>query len=348
MTSFFKRLAAILFASAAYLLPSASFAADQVEILLSHDQSQMPANTPLAKVAEEFRNQAGKLSNGRIKIDILPNAMLGGNRDVAQLVNKGVLHSALIPTGAAASVYPPLRATLLPFAFERIETARKVFSGPYKRRLAEEVAANTNSHLLGFADAGGFDILTNLDRDIEIPDDMWGLNIASFPDLPELDAMIKATGARAVNVSMRERINALSSHALDGQSGTIDLALAQGLPAVQGHATLSNHLYAPYVWLFSKSALEALEPADRTVILKASELALSKVLDQIAANERSEAHLKVLRQGMKVRAFSPPAREKFRAVMQPAAEEAIIASLGSDGERLVQEFKAAIQAAEGK
>lgn len=337
------------FLSAAILAASLpSLAGETIEILLAHDQLQVPANTPQALVAREFRHQVDQLSKGRIKIDILPNAMLGGNLDVVRLVDKNVLHSAMTPIGAVAAVFPPLRATLIPFAFERIETARKVMSGPYRRHLAAAMDSSVNLHLLGFVDAGGFDILTNLDREIETPDDMWGLNLASFPDLPELDDMIKATGAKAVKVSMRERINALSSHALDGQMGTIDMAMAQGLPAIQGHATLTNHLYAPYAWVFSKTALEALAPEDREIIVKAAEAALAKALEHIQANERAQTLLKILAQSMKVRSLSLGGREKFRSVMQPAAEAAVIESLGSEGERLVRDFKAAIRDAEGR
>jgi TRAP-type C4-dicarboxylate transport system substrate-binding protein len=342
------RLATALLLGAVAVWPLPSRAGETIEILLAHDQLQVPANTTPAILAAEFRAQADRMSNGRIKVDILPNAMLGGNLDVVRLVEKNVVHSALTPIGAVAAVYPPLRATVLPFSFDRIETARKVMNGGYRQRLANDMSASVNLQLLGFADAGGFDILTNLDREIGSPDDMWGLNIASFPDLPELDAMIKATGAKAVKVSMREKINALTSHALDGQTGTADMALAQGLPAIQGHATLTNHLYAPYVWVFSKEALEAMEPADRAIIMKAAETALAKALEHAAADERAQTPLKALRQNMSVRVLLPAEREAFKSVMLPAAQEALTASLGADGERLIKEFKAAIRAAEGR
>ncbi|MEO5335710.1 MAG: TRAP transporter substrate-binding protein DctP [Magnetospirillum sp. WYHS-4] len=345
MTSFRKCVAGGLLAISIFGLPLVSRAAETIELLLAHDQSQVPDNTSLAVVADEFRRQAGEVSGGRIKVDILPNSMLGTNRDMALLVERNVLHSAVVPIGAAAFVFPPMLAAAVPFSFESVDVARAVMNGPFRQRLNQAMAAGTNLRLLGFVDVGGFDIVTNFDRDIEFPDDMWGLNILSSPDLPEMDALIKATGARAVKVSAREKFNALGSHALDGQTGTIDLALAQGLSAVQGHATLTNHLYAPYAWLFSRSALDALAPSDQALILKAAETALSRTLERTIAAEKAGTSLSALYQAMKVRVLSLDEREKFRAVMQQAGEQAILSSLGPDGVRLVEEFKDAVRAA---
>ncbi|MBF0166866.1 MAG: TRAP transporter substrate-binding protein DctP [Alphaproteobacteria bacterium] len=346
MASFFKRPAVAFLYAAALCWPSLAPGAETIDLLLAHDQSQVPPNTHIAAVSEEFRRLVAKSSDGRIRIDILPNAMLGGNYDVAKLVDKNVLSSALVPLGAAAKIYPPLRASLIPFSFESIDTARKVFAGPYKQKLREGMVEKSNLFLVGFVDVGGFDILTNIDREILLPEDMWGLNIASIPDLPELDSMIKASGAKAVKVSINEKFNLLYSHALDGQMGTIDLALAQGMPSVQGHATLTEHLYAPYVWLFSKSALDGLGPDDRGLLLKSAEDALRTTLDRIQALEKSQAPLKKLRQSVTVHVPTPEERRQFSTLMQPAAEEAILDSLGPQGAEFVSAFKAAIQAAE--
>ncbi len=312
------------------------------QILLGHAQQQLPANDPVAAAADIFRTEVALLSGGEMTVEILPDGMLGGNRDMTGLVEKGVVHTAIVSIGGITQVHPPLMVLHLPFAFDSIPQARRVLDGPFAAALAADMAARTPLRLMGFVDPGGFHILTNLDRDIRTPDDLWGLNIRAIPGFKPLEAMIRAAGAHPTKVSSREEMIALSSGAVDGQMSPAPATIARGFDTVQGYATLTNHLYAPFAWIFNGATLAGLSPAEAGVIHRAIATAIAGSRSMSDALERSPRGLAGLRKRMHVRVPTVAERAEFRAVMLPPVEEAILEALGGEGPKWVDGLRTAV------
>ncbi|MBY0431201.1 MAG: TRAP transporter substrate-binding protein DctP [Rhodospirillales bacterium] len=334
------RLLALLAALALAAFPALAAPA---QIFLAHAQRQDPSSDTAAAVADEFRRQLRELSDGRMTVEIFADGILGGNRDTAALVEKGVIHSALVTVGGVTPIHPPLGVTQIPFAFDRLETAQAVLDGPFGDRLAEDMAARTHLRLLGFVNPTGFHILTNSNRDIHTPEQMQGLRIRAIPGAKALEAMIRSVGAVPVKVSSREELSALSTGAVDGQMNPVSVVLARGIDGLQRHATLTNHLYVPFVWVFNKQALEAMPLADVEIITKASRAALAKGWSLAEALHRSERGLAGLGKRLQVHELTAAERTSFQAIMRPPVEEAIAKEIGSDGNEWIMAFKAEIQ-----
>lgn len=326
----------------ALILIAAPVLAAPIQIFLAHAQRQDADSDTAAAVADEFRRQVDALSDGRLKVEILSDGIMGGNRDTTALVEKGVIHSALVTLGGVTPVYPPLSVIQLPFAFDSLDAAHRVLGGAFGRSLAEGMAAKTRLRLLGFADPAGFHILTNLDRVIRDPDEMWGLRIRAIPGSKPLEAMIRSVGAVPVKVSSHEELSALSTKAIDGQMNPAAVVLARGFDNVQHHATLTNHLYAPYVWIFNGAALDALPAADADIIVTASQAALAKGHAMAVALNQSDRGLVGLKKRLEVHELTASERAAFKTIMQPPVAEAIVTEIGTDGEDWMKAFNAAI------
>ncbi|MBR9972188.1 TRAP transporter substrate-binding protein DctP [Magnetospirillum sulfuroxidans] len=326
---------------AAALLAALPALAQPVQIFLAHAQPQNPENDPVAAVAEEFRRLLAEKSQGRLEVEIVAESLLGGNRDMTNLVAKGVIHSALVTVGGVTPLYPPLMTTQLPFAFNRVSDARNVLDGPFGQDMAADMAARTKLTLLGFADPGGFHVLTNFDRDIVTPDDMWGLRLRAIPGFAPLDAMITAVNARPVQVSSRDELAMLSAGAIDGQMSPSAVILARNFDMAQHHATLLDALYSPYVWLFNSAKLKALSAADAQAVREAASAALKKGRALVDTMDQSERGRSGLAKRMQVRTLSAAERQAFRQTMQPPVEEAIIQALADD-HAWMEKFKAAL------
>lgn len=312
------------------LLAANPAAAGQIQIFLAHAQPQTPSNDTVAAVAEEFRRILKEDSDGRVDVEIFPDGILGGNRDMTALAEKGVIQSALVTVGGVTPFYPPLMVTQLPFAFETVADAHATLDGPFGAAMAEDFKARTKLTLLGFADPGGFHVLTSLDREVETPDDMWGLRLRAIPGFAPLNAMIEAVMARPVDVSSRDVLAMLSTGALDGQLNPPSVIMANGFDIVQKQATLLNVLYSPYVWVFNSASLKAMSDADAALVRRAARQALVKGR-QLAGNlDRTEQGLLGLTKRMTVRALNDAQRDAFRQVMQPPVQDAIVAALGDD------------------
>jgi TRAP-type C4-dicarboxylate transport system substrate-binding protein len=115
---------------------------------------------------------------------------------------------------------------------------------------------------------------------------------------------------------------------------------------VQNNITLTNHLYAPYVWVMSPRFYNGLSAELKAVIDDAARTAilagrgLSRIIDASAKGLPSLQP--------KVKVYVPTAAEmkQFRDLAIPAAKEFMLAQYKKDGEAWVDKFFAAIEAAE--
>jgi len=269
-------------------------------------------------------------SQGRISVEMFPEGQLGGNRDMTNLAAKGIIHSALVTVGGVTPLYPPLMATQLPFAYENLAQARAMLDGPFGRDMATDMTARTKLTLLGFADPGGFHVLTNFDREIGSPDDLWGLRLRAIPGFAPLDAMISAVKARPVEVSSRDELALLAAGSVDGQMSPPAVIMARNFDTVQHHATVLDALYSPYIWVFNTAALNALSADDAALVRRAALAAIGKGRSLVDAIDQTDRGLVGLAKRMKVRALSKAERDEFRQMMQPPVYEAISDALGDD------------------
>ena len=156
-------MARSLFAALLLALTISTFPAMAEEgptiITLAHAQVQDAAADPAAATASEFRRQLGDLSSGSLKIAIYPDSQLGGNRDMAKLVAKGVVQSALVSVGGLAPLYPPIAVTAMPFALDNPQAAYALYDGPFGQGLSANIESKADLVVLGYGDSISYDQL---------------------------------------------------------------------------------------------------------------------------------------------------------------------------------------------
>jgi TRAP-type transport system periplasmic protein len=103
--------------------------APAAEINLAHGQIQDPASDPAAAAAAEFKIQVEALTGDTIRVNIFPGEQVGGDRDMALLVGRGVIQSALVTVGGIDADYPLIAVALTPFAMPSIEMALASMTG---------------------------------------------------------------------------------------------------------------------------------------------------------------------------------------------------------------------------
>ncbi len=334
-----------LIIAALALLAVPAGAAEPLRILLAHAQRHDPGGDTAAAAAEEFRAQVARLSNGRLRVEILADGVTGGNRDTTALVEKGVIHSALVTLGGVTPVHKPLSLLQLPYAFTSLEQAARVLDGPFGQALADDMAARTKLHLLGFVSPPGFHILTNSDRPVASPEEMWGLRLRAIPGSKPLEAMIRAVGASPIRVSSREELAALAAGSVDGQMSPPAMVLARGFDRVQHFATLTDHLYVPYVWLFNKAALAALSDDDRRVVEQAARASRARAQALALSLRRSDQGTGGLGKRMTIATLTVKQRAAFKDALRPPVEQAVLAEIGADGPPWLARLNAATAAA---
>lgn len=310
-------------------------------IALAHAAVQDASADPAAAMASEFRRQLDRLSGGSLKGAIYPDSQLGGNRDMAKLVAKGVVQSALVSAGGLAPLYPPIAVTAMPFALDNPEAAYALYDGPFGQALSADIERKADLVVLGYGDSGGMHILTNSQHPVHSPADMAGLKLRSIPGYEALDAMIRAMGATPVNISSREELPSLEAHTIDGQMSSAIAILSRHYDLVQSYATTTGHLYAPYVWIYNRAAFAKLSPEQQAMVREAARQAIVTGRALSARLETSNRGTVGLAKRMDVVVLTPAERAAFKAVTQPKVAEALDKTLGDEGVRLRADFMAA-------
>jgi tripartite ATP-independent transporter DctP family solute receptor len=286
-------------------------------------------------------------TNLGIKVEIYAAGVLGKERESMEQVQQGVIQSYIASGTGIAQFYKPYDVTNLPFALNSYAVAYEVFDGSFGQEMAEDIRKKTGFKVLGFGESGGFFQISNSKRPIKSPADMKGLKIRTM-SIPLHMGVIESLGGAPTPVAWAEVYTALQTGVVDGQMNPIPIINTAKFYEVQKYITLTNHLYAPYVWVLTDKWYQALTQAEKEIILDAAKTALmaGRGLNRII--ESSDKGLPVIAKKMEVYTPTPEEIAQFRKLSVAGAQKIISEKLGEEGKSWTDKFLKAIEAAEKK
>lgn len=338
-----KRTAWAVAALALLLIPSAVFG--QITLKLAHLNPQQPYDVASAAMAAVFKSEVESKSNGQIKVDVYPNGVLGKEAETLVQVKSGVVQSFISSSGGMAQFYPLIDVTNMPFAFSSYNVGYKVYDGEFGKELAADIEKKAGFHVLGFGESGGFFAITNSKRPIKSPADMKGIKLRTMA-LPLHQAIVKALGASPTTIAWAEVYTSLQTGVVDGQMNPISITAMAKFQEVQKYITLTNHLYAPYVWVINPKFYKSLSPELQSVVDDAARTAivagrgLSRIIDS------TDKGLPALAEKMQVYVPNKTEMKQFRDATVPAAREFMTNQYKDEGKAWVDKFFDAIEKAE--
>lgn len=334
-------LAAGLLLSLVVTMANAAFAADPVVIKLAQPNRNDAFDNPAAAMAVVFKSLVEAATNRAVRVDIFPEGQLGRDADVVGLVRKGTIQTAISSVSGVAPSYPLIGVLDLPFAFRSISEAYAVFDGPFGQQLAGDIRSKTGLAVLGFGDPGGFFAITNSKRPIRTPEDVKGLRLRTM-DLETHKAVVSSLGGDPVSIVWSETYTGLATGAADGQMNPIPIIRFAKFDEVQRYLTLTNHLFAPFVWVMDGKFLDGLSPANRAAVQNAARAAVvaSRGLSRVI--EASDRGLPPLAHRMEVYVPTAKELEAFRQASQPVLRRHIEHKFGPEGMEMLARFERAI------
>lgn len=284
------------------------------------------------KGAVALAEEAAKLSNGRLKIEIYANAQLGNDRDMIEGMQLGSIDLASPSTGAMGAVVPAATVLDLPYIFDDYDHAYRVLDGPVADKLYK-LFDGKGFHPLGYWEIG-FRNLTNNARPVNTPADVKGLKLRTLPSEIHQKAWT-LVGAQPVAMDFTEVYNALNTGVVDGQENPFNIILLGKLYEVQKNLSVTRHIYGAAPTSVSDITWKKLPP-DLQKVLKEAVLK-SAVVQRKAASGNEGAQLQKLKDfGMQV--VENPDRAAFQKAMQPAWE-VYVARFGKDGQELIDAIR---------
>jgi len=313
-------------------------------IKLHHLNNDDPFDNPTGAMASVFKSLVEAGTNGSVEVQTFPNGQLGKDAEVLQQIKAGVVQSGIHSVGGFASTYPMIGVLDVPFAFPNISTTYAVFDGPFGARLTDDIEAKTGLEVLGFGDSGGFFAFTNSKHAIKSPADMKGLKIRTM-GLDTHKTLVASLGGQPAAIAWSEVYTALQTGVADGQMNPVPIISFAKFDEVQGYLTLSQHLFAPYVWVINKEFFDGLSPEEQSVVRYAARSAIVAGRGMARVIEASDRGLPHLLKRMKVYTPTSEEREAFRAASQPAVRDIIVERFGAEGEEMLNTFLGAIEEA---
>ena len=200
----------------AFFALAAGPAAAQQKLVLKFAH-HAPVTFPYQDGALKFKEVAERVSNGRIEVQVLGGAQLGGERDLLESVRLGTVQIA-IGAGALANFAPVYNVIQLPFLIKNQEHMAKVADGPAGKLLAQRIEEQGGYKVLGFFSTGDSGIQT-VKGPVRTPADLRGVKIRVMEN-PALIESMRALGANPTPIPFPEVYTSIKQGVVDG--ATID------------------------------------------------------------------------------------------------------------------------------
>ena len=278
---------------------------------------QNPKGHPLATGAEKFAELVGTRSGGKLKVNVFPGGVLGGDAANVSALQGGTLEIVVLNSGILAAQVKDFVVYDFPFMFANAKEVDAVVGGAFGQKLHAKLQ---DKGIVGLAYWElGFRQITNGKRAIQKVDDLAGLKLRVIPNPINID-WVKALGANPTPLAFPELYAALEQKAVDGQENPASVILANKFAEVQKYLTLTNHQYNPQSMIFSKKIWDTLNDAERKIIADAATEAAQ--FERQLARSSAQGDIDVLRKaGMEVGELPATEMAKFRERMKPVIEK---------------------------
>lgn len=278
---------------------------------------QNPKGHPVVMGAEKFAEIVAAKSGGKMKINLFPGGVLGGDQQTVSALQGGTIEMTMLNSGILASQVKDFEVFDFPFIFANAKEADAVVDGPLGRKLHAKLAEKGIVGLDFFE--LGFRNITNNKRAINKVEDLDGLKLRVIANAINVD-WVKAVGANPTPMAFPEVYAALEAKAIDGQENPLSVILSNKFAEVQKHLVLSNHQYNPQSLIISKKVWDTLSPAEQKILQDAADEA--SVYQRKVSRDAAASTLDQLKKaGMQVTELSAAEQAKLREKFKPVIDK---------------------------
>jgi tripartite ATP-independent transporter DctP family solute receptor len=270
-----------------------------------------------------------ELSGGQMTLVQHPAAALGGEREMIEAVQIGALDMVITSTGPVPNFVPETQVLDLPFLFRDYDHARGVLDGEIGQELLATVDA-AGFKALAWTE-NGFRHITNSQRPIRTPADLAGLKIRTMENPIHLRAF-EALGAAPTPMSFAELFTALQQGVVDAQENPIVVISVSNFAEVQGHLSLTGHLYSPAIILMSQDRWSGLSEEEQGWMMEAARASVEVTRARVTELEENGVD-GLIEKGMQV------VTDVDKAAFQEAVAPAYEAYTSQYGDELIERIR---------
>ena len=260
---------------------------------------------------EFFERELERRTNGRIQVENYFSGVLGGERELMDMVATGVLQGTR--GGLFVDANPKFALFTLPFLVKDWDEALRLMYSDFAAGV-NRGARTRGFHVPACGISQGFRAHTNSVRALRRPEDLVGLKMRVPPQEIYLETA-KAFGANPQEIAFTEVYQAIRTGVIDGQDNALSNIWDTKVYEVQEYLTITNYSTGPDPLLVNLEWYEALPTELQETFDEVSRDAM-RFSDELNRDSESEYLLK-LSQEMKVNHIEGDALEPFRQAAQP-------------------------------
>lgn len=236
----------------------------------------LPQTHPVHKGILEFQKSLEKKSNGTLKVKIFPDAQLGSEREVLELLQIGSVAATKVSAATLSNFVPEYHILGIPYLFKDKQHQFDVLEGPVGKSILEK---GSKFWLRGlcYYDAGSRSFYTS-EKAIRTPADLEGLKIRVMNNQMAIN-MVNSMGGSATPLAYGELYTAIQQGVVDGAENNPPSFVSSNHYEISKYYTLDQHSSVPDVLLIGTKYWESLSDEE-------------KVWVQEAADESSQAQKK--------------------------------------------------------
>lgn len=226
-----------------------------------------PAGYPTVVAVEHLGQRLDAATQGRIKFQMFPGGVLGGEKELIEQAQVGAIQVVRISLGPMGPVVPEVNVFNMPFVFRSIPHMRAVIDGPIGQEILDKISASP-ARLVGLAwmDAGSRSLYTK--KPVHSAADLKGMKIRMMGNPLFVDTM-NAMGGNGISMGYGEVFSALQTGVIDGaENNPPSLYTANHYKTGAKYYAQTNHLIIPEILVMSKVAWDKLSPADQALVKK--------------------------------------------------------------------------------
>jgi len=282
---------------------------DQIVLRAGHT---VPVDHPYQHGLEFLDRLLNERTNGSLRLEIFPNAQLGGERALFEGAQMGTVDIALGATAPLANFDPAFLVFDLPYLFDSREHAYRVLDGDFGQQKFDGLE---RFGMVGLAywEAGFFPII-NTRGTMNNLAEASGWNIRVMENEMFM-AWITAMGSNPVPMAFGEVFTALQTGIVDGASVSISSIHASGMFTVARYLDLIDAIYSPLPLVISQITWNRL-PVSYQAILRQAAIEARDFQRDLITRAEMEYLERMAAAGTVIRQFTPEERRVWQDTVQ--------------------------------
>ena len=236
-----------------------------------------PEDTVTQIYAVRFAEEVSRLSDGKMRIQVYPNSIVGGDRELLESCKDGDIPFVVQNTAPQVTFLPDIAVFDMPCLFDSIEDVRTHIDNPEFMEQINQVYKNGGYELLGYADQG-FRVMTS-NKDVFTANDFKGQKIRTMENPYHL-RFWKALGANPTPMTFSEVYIGLQQGTIDAQENPYEVIVSNRLYEQQDYVIETNHLPHLISLIVSSEFMDSLPEDQQAIIRQAAEIAKEEARQQ--------------------------------------------------------------------